>query len=206
MSIACSWLSENFGLTETLLNLFYIPYPHTKFIRERNIKVATEEKIISITVGNDSNMVLGSRLLKNSLNIERILCEAHTLQICIKRALNCNDNDGKYKDKKACALYDFLAENTSELSFKEGDILTINYQQCVGWLVAELDGKVGLIPENYVAISSSDGDDEEPIIELEQYNTIPHSSISHNILQLIQIMMQNLDKCSRYGWNCQNRE
>ncbi|CAH1761691.1 9071_t:CDS:2 [Entrophospora sp. SA101] len=113
-----------------------------------------------------------------------------------------DDNDYK----KACALYDFLAENTSELSFKEGDILTINYQQCVGWLVAELDGKVGLIPENYVAISSSDGDDEEPIIELEQYNTIPHSSISHNILQLIQIMMQNLDKCSRYGWNCQNRE
>ncbi|CAJ0633772.1 5803_t:CDS:2 [Entrophospora sp. SA101] len=39
------------------------------------------------------------------------------------------------------ALYDFLAENTSELSFQEGDILTINYQQCVGWLVAELDGK-----------------------------------------------------------------
>ncbi|CAJ0634708.1 7912_t:CDS:2 [Entrophospora sp. SA101] len=80
----------------------------------------------------------------------------------IKDDVNINKpklNGGSNQDSKACALYDFLAENTSELSFKEGDILTINYQQCVGWLVAELDGKVGLIPENYVAISSSDGDD-----------------------------------------------
>ena len=36
-------------------------------------------------------MVLGSRLLKNSLNIERISCAAHTLQLCVKKALNCDD-------------------------------------------------------------------------------------------------------------------
>ena len=49
-------------------------------------------KITSITTDNGSNMVLGSRLLKNSLNIERISCAAHTLQLCVKKALNCDDN------------------------------------------------------------------------------------------------------------------
>jgi hypothetical protein len=44
------------------------------------------------------------------------------------------------------------------LSFQEGDILTINDRECVGWLTAKLDGKVGLIPENYVAISSDTDD------------------------------------------------
>ncbi|KAJ1657242.1 HOG (high osmolarity glycerol) pathway protein [Dispira simplex] len=48
------------------------------------------------------------------------------------------------------ALYDFEAENPSELSFKEADLLYIQYKQCAGWFVGYLNGQVGLIPENYV--------------------------------------------------------
>ncbi|KAJ1960874.1 HOG (high osmolarity glycerol) pathway protein [Dispira parvispora] len=48
------------------------------------------------------------------------------------------------------ALYDFEAENPSELSFKESDLLYIQYKQCAGWFVGYLNGQVGLIPENYV--------------------------------------------------------
>ncbi|KAJ2783275.1 HOG (high osmolarity glycerol) pathway protein [Coemansia javaensis] len=51
---------------------------------------------------------------------------------------------------QARALYDFDAENPTELSFAEGDVLQIIYKQCDGWLVGFKDNHVGLIPENYV--------------------------------------------------------
>ncbi|KAI9140159.1 Sh3 domain of Nbp2, partial [Paraphysoderma sedebokerense] len=54
----------------------------------------------------------------------------------------------------ARALYDFDAENPSELSFAEGDIISIQYRQYPGWLMAELNGKSGLVPENYVGMDT----------------------------------------------------
>ncbi|ORY05135.1 hypothetical protein K493DRAFT_404476 [Basidiobolus meristosporus CBS 931.73] len=54
---------------------------------------------------------------------------------------------------KAIALYDFEAENPSELSFMQDDILTIQQKQCAGWLVGfKVEDKVGLIPESFVRI------------------------------------------------------
>lgn len=97
MGITCSWLSEDFEPIETLLNLFHVPHPHTSLIIKNLLveeisKWGLEEKITAITTDNGSNMVSGSRLLKEALNIERISCAAHTLQLCIKKALNCDDN------------------------------------------------------------------------------------------------------------------
>ncbi|CAJ0831358.1 4022_t:CDS:2 [Entrophospora sp. SA101] len=96
MGITCSWLSEDFEPVEALLNLFHVPHPHTNLvikylIEEEILKWNLEGKITAITTDNDSNMVLGSRLLKNSLKIERISCAAHTLQLCVKKALNCDN-------------------------------------------------------------------------------------------------------------------
>ncbi|KAI9298003.1 hypothetical protein K502DRAFT_322972 [Neoconidiobolus thromboides FSU 785] len=49
------------------------------------------------------------------------------------------------------ALYDFNAENPTELTFKKGDELYVHYRQTEGWLVGFYkDEKLGLIPENYV--------------------------------------------------------
>ncbi|KAJ9085605.1 HOG (high osmolarity glycerol) pathway protein [Entomophthora muscae] len=57
----------------------------------------------------------------------------------------------------ARALYDFEAENPSELSFRKGDELYIHYRQCEGWLVGFFkDEKLGLIPENYVEFIASE--------------------------------------------------
>ncbi|ORX72764.1 Sh3 domain of Nbp2, partial [Linderina pennispora] len=50
----------------------------------------------------------------------------------------------------AKALYDFEAENPTELAFEENDMLFISYKQCDGWLVGYKGNQVGLIPENYV--------------------------------------------------------
>ncbi|KAF9356185.1 HOG (high osmolarity glycerol) pathway protein [Mortierella sp. AD094] len=52
----------------------------------------------------------------------------------------------------ARGLYDFDAENSSELSFREGENLWIHYRQFPGWFLGEMDGKTGLVPENYVQL------------------------------------------------------
>ncbi|KAJ2846848.1 HOG (high osmolarity glycerol) pathway protein, partial [Coemansia erecta] len=52
--------------------------------------------------------------------------------------------------RKARAMYDFEAENPTELEFSENDVLYITYKQCDGWLVGYKGNQVGLIPENYV--------------------------------------------------------
>ncbi|KAJ2360818.1 HOG (high osmolarity glycerol) pathway protein, partial [Coemansia sp. RSA 2610] len=55
---------------------------------------------------------------------------------------------------KARALYNFEAENPTELAFSENDVLFITYKQCDGWLVGYKGDQVGLIPENYVQLLS----------------------------------------------------
>lgn len=69
------------------------------------------------------------------------------------------DTRGEYEDEEddrtqgqARGLYDFDAENESELSFKEGDIVWIHYRQFPGWFLGEKEGKSGLVPENYVQL------------------------------------------------------
>jgi len=47
-------------------------------------------------------------------------------------------------------LYDYNATCDTELSFKAGDILTIAEQDNSGWWYADLNGKSGFIPNNYV--------------------------------------------------------
>ncbi|KAF9983762.1 hypothetical protein BGZ75_004772 [Mortierella antarctica] len=50
----------------------------------------------------------------------------------------------------ARGLYDFDAETSSELSFKEGDSLWIHCRRFPGWFLGEMAGVQGLVPENYV--------------------------------------------------------
>nr|CAG8599019.1 4322_t:CDS:2 [Entrophospora candida] len=91
MGITGTWLTENFEPIEVLLNLVHVPYPHT-----------------AITTDNGSNMVSALKLLKNSLEIDRIPCSAHTFQLCIKKALNYND-EIKALDLRAKRLINFFS-------------------------------------------------------------------------------------------------
>ncbi|KAI1287153.1 HOG (high osmolarity glycerol) pathway protein [Mortierella claussenii] len=50
----------------------------------------------------------------------------------------------------AQGLYDFDAENATELTFKEGEYLWIHCRRFPGWFLGELNGVQGLVPENYV--------------------------------------------------------
>ncbi|KAG0355690.1 hypothetical protein BC939DRAFT_73965 [Gamsiella multidivaricata] len=62
-------------------------------------------------------------------------------------------SDGDRTQGHARGLYDFDAENSSELSFKEGDYLWIHCRQFPGWFLGEIEGVQGLVPENYVQLT-----------------------------------------------------
>ncbi|KAI5937059.1 Growth factor receptor-bound protein 2 [Manis javanica] len=52
---------------------------------------------------------------------------------------------------QAITKYDFKATADDELSFKRGDILKVLNKECdQNWYKAELNGKDGFIPKNYI--------------------------------------------------------
>uniref|UniRef100_A0A4W6EYT0 Rho GTPase-activating protein 26 n=1 Tax=Lates calcarifer TaxID=8187 RepID=A0A4W6EYT0_LATCA len=67
---------------------------------------------------------------------------------CIRKLLRCK---GVIAGRKARALYACKAEHDSELSFIAGTIFeNVHASREPGWLEGTLDGRTGLIPENYV--------------------------------------------------------
>jgi hypothetical protein len=60
----------------------------------------------------------------------------------------------EYVEVKARALFDYEATNETELGFKAGDILTVSEQDESGWWYAELSGKQGFVPNNYLTVVS----------------------------------------------------
>ncbi|KAM3598162.1 uncharacterized protein V6R79_014497 [Siganus canaliculatus] len=56
---------------------------------------------------------------------------------------------------EAIAKYDFNATADDELSFKRGDILKVLNEECdQNWYKAELNGKDGFIPKNYIEMKA----------------------------------------------------
>lgn len=56
---------------------------------------------------------------------------------------------------EAIAKYDFKATADDELSFKRGDILKVLNEECdQNWYKAELNGKDGFIPKNYIEMKA----------------------------------------------------
>uniref|UniRef100_UPI00358EB9A0 endophilin-A3-like isoform X1 n=1 Tax=Myxine glutinosa TaxID=7769 RepID=UPI00358EB9A0 len=51
-----------------------------------------------------------------------------------------------------CALYDFDAENSGELTFKEDDVITLIRKVDENWFEGSLGGQKGLFPCNYVEV------------------------------------------------------
>ncbi|CAH1759650.1 5427_t:CDS:2, partial [Entrophospora sp. SA101] len=112
-----------------------------KSINSESIKLQNNDKENKEKQNNDNGILkddsdINQQKLNDESNQDLVIIVSHKdLRHWGQNLITSSDDDSS----GARALYDFLAENTSELSFQEGDILTINYQQCVGWLVAELD-------------------------------------------------------------------
>ena len=60
------------------------------------------------------------------------------------------------------ALYDFDAGDSTELSFREGDVLALcpDSEVSSGWLVAEIGGKQGWVPESYLQLMEGEKEEE----------------------------------------------
>jgi len=63
-----------------------------------------------------------------------------------------DEEEGEYVEAEAKAMFDYEAANDTELAFKAGDVLLITEQDSSGWWYAELNGKQGFIPNNYVEL------------------------------------------------------
>eukprot|EP01114_Cavostelium_apophysatum_P005587 TRINITY_DN1677_c0_g1_i3.p1 TRINITY_DN1677_c0_g1~~TRINITY_DN1677_c0_g1_i3.p1 ORF type:complete len:536 (+),score=114.74 TRINITY_DN1677_c0_g1_i3:379-1986(+) len=62
---------------------------------------------------------------------------------------------------KVQALYDYDAEDTNEMTIKEGDIILVLNKGASGWWKGEVGGKIGHFPSNFVEVI------EEPIVQNE---------------------------------------
>lgn len=57
------------------------------------------------------------------------------------------------KYKEAIVKYPYSANNDDELSLKEGDVVTVNYECQDGWFHVEIDSKKGWFPANFLQFS-----------------------------------------------------
>ncbi len=92
LGVTCSFVNIQFELCEATLAIEYLKYPHTsenivnclnQIIKKWNL----DGKIFTITTDNGSNMVKAGKILKNSNNITRFPCAAHTLQLVVGKGL-----------------------------------------------------------------------------------------------------------------------
>ena len=55
----------------------------------------------------------------------------------------------KKASKKVIALYDFTAENPTDLTIKTNDVINV-IEDGEEWIKGELNGQIGMLPANYV--------------------------------------------------------
>ncbi|CAE8687643.1 unnamed protein product, partial [Polarella glacialis] len=73
--------------------------------------------------------------------------------------------------QRVMAVYDYSAQDGDELSFKEGDVITVLSEDIdPGWYLGELNGRQGVFPQNYV----------EPLQEAES-RSVPEPSPSRSV-------------------------
>ncbi|KAG1139341.1 hypothetical protein G6F37_011926 [Rhizopus arrhizus] len=55
-----------------------------------------------------------------------------------------------FTGRDARALFDFVPETEYEIELKAGQLIWVQYRQCPGWLIADVEDQTGLVPESYV--------------------------------------------------------
>ncbi|CEP11145.1 hypothetical protein [Parasitella parasitica] len=70
------------------------------------------------------------------------------LPLSNQSALSLSSPD--FNGRDARALFDFSPETEYEIGLKAGQSVWVQYRQCPGWLIADVQDETGLIPESYV--------------------------------------------------------
>ncbi|CAO3666313.1 unnamed protein product [Rhizopus stolonifer] len=55
-----------------------------------------------------------------------------------------------FTGRDARAMFDFVPETENEIEMKAGQLIWVQYRQCPGWLIADVEDQTGLVPESYV--------------------------------------------------------
>ncbi|KAL0080892.1 hypothetical protein J3Q64DRAFT_1701417 [Phycomyces blakesleeanus] len=63
-------------------------------------------------------------------------------------------SSSEFTGRQARVLYDFYPETEYEIAMKAGQLVWVQYRQCHGWLIADVNEDTGLIPESYVEFTS----------------------------------------------------
>lgn len=61
-----------------------------------------------------------------------------------------SQTDDAVSDSVMVAKYDFVGEKSRDLNFKRGDIIRLIDRKPNGWWLAEVDGRIGFVPSNYL--------------------------------------------------------
>ncbi|KAI9264441.1 hypothetical protein BY458DRAFT_458239 [Sporodiniella umbellata] len=57
-----------------------------------------------------------------------------------------------FNGRDARALFDFVPEAEYEVGLKAGQTIWVQYRECPGWLIADVQDQTGLVPESYVEL------------------------------------------------------
>uniref|UniRef100_A0A8C0F1D6 Rho GTPase-activating protein 26 n=1 Tax=Bubo bubo TaxID=30461 RepID=A0A8C0F1D6_BUBBB len=124
--------------SERPLTLFHTAQPNEKQENRNSIINSSLESVISSNVNSFLNSSSAPQPSLNSSDLE--------LEV-----IKPNRPNSLSPLRKARALYACKAEHDSELSFTAGTVFdNVHPSQEPGWLEGTLNGKTGLIPENYV--------------------------------------------------------
>jgi len=160
--------------TPTMQNLIYIQGQFWNLLNQFNINLANTTGVHTskpitmrqvITLREQSAMVKTYSGLNNPYggeNVTNVYTQSHTPQTqpTINTVQNQPQRTGpplpnrqqpppNQPSSRATGLWDFTAATESELPFKKGDILII-HERNGSWWKAELNGRQGIIPSNYV--------------------------------------------------------
>jgi len=110
IGITAHWINQKFKSIDALLNIEYLPYPHTgdaisEFIENTMRKFNLLDKLGFIVTDNGSNMKHAVTLLNEKFNLQRLSCTAHTLQFSINIGLSSS----KKQIDKFKKLVDFFS-------------------------------------------------------------------------------------------------
>ncbi|KAH8330112.1 rho GTPase-activating protein Graf isoform X1 [Drosophila kikkawai] len=168
----CDSLSSNNGFTSVVVNTNSgntgsgsVPEPHIRNIKNYAPTVASQTASLSTllgpTCGEDivmatvapsvigNNTVIGGSLSgSGSINENSDYPPAKMHR---NRDINQIERDLSTGTARVRTLYACMGESEGELSFEPNQIITnVRYSHEPGWLQGTLNGKTGLIPENYV--------------------------------------------------------
>uniref|UniRef100_A0A665TZ56 Rho GTPase activating protein 10 n=1 Tax=Echeneis naucrates TaxID=173247 RepID=A0A665TZ56_ECHNA len=115
--------------------------------------VAAHSKQNLMTVAN-LGVVFGPTLMRPQEETVAAIMDLKFQNIVVEILIEHHEKvTGLVTSRKAKAVYPCEAEHDSELSFQVGAIFTaVTQSREPGWLEGELEGKRGLIPENYVEL------------------------------------------------------